>query len=117
MASVPASAPAAIGAEAPEKLSNIVQMSEFAHIRETLKACGGSRIETARKLGISERTLRYRLAKAREQGDDIARVANGGGQRSRARWRRTRRSCFSTSPSRASIHCRSRSEEQTSELQ
>src|SRR3546814_10083790 len=69
MASVPASAPAAIGAEAPEKLSNIVQMSEFAHIRETLKACGGSRIETARKLGISERTLRYRLAKAREQGD------------------------------------------------
>src|SRR3546814_1249497 len=76
MASVPASAPAAIGAEAPEKLSNIVQMSEFAHIRETLKACGGSRIETARKLGISERTLRYRLAKAREQGDDIARVAS-----------------------------------------
>ncbi|WP_156445815.1 helix-turn-helix domain-containing protein, partial [Sphingomonas sp. CCH9-F2] len=29
-------------------------------------------IETARRLGISERTLRYRLAKAREQGDDLA---------------------------------------------
>ena len=41
-------------------------MSEFAAIRETLQACGGSRIETARRLGISERTLRYRLAKARE---------------------------------------------------
>ncbi|MCM8731258.1 sigma-54 interaction domain-containing protein [Hephaestia sp. GCM10023244] len=61
---------------ASETLSNIVQMSEFAHIRETLRACGGSRMETARKLGISERTLRYRLAKAREQGEDIARVAS-----------------------------------------
>ncbi|TPG41288.1 AAA family ATPase [Sphingomonas koreensis] len=52
-------------------LGNIVQMSEFQAIRETLAACGGSRTETARRLGISERTLRYRLAKAREQGDDI----------------------------------------------
>ena len=52
-------------------LGKVVLMSEFAAIRETLAACGGSRIETARRLGISERTLRYRLAKAREQGDDI----------------------------------------------
>ncbi|MHA6721756.1 sigma-54 interaction domain-containing protein [Sphingomonas sp. RS2018] len=52
-------------------LGKVVQMSEFAAIRETLAACGGSRIETARRLGISERTLRYRLAKAREQGDTI----------------------------------------------
>jgi two-component system response regulator FlrC len=57
-------------------LGNIVQMSEFAAIRETLAACGGSRIETARRLGISERTLRYRLAKAREQGDDITRAVS-----------------------------------------
>ncbi|MEO5865514.1 MAG: sigma 54-interacting transcriptional regulator [Sphingomonas sp.] len=56
----------------PATLGNIVQMSEFAAIRETLRQCGGSRIETARRLGISERTLRYRLAKAREQGEDIA---------------------------------------------
>ncbi len=55
----------------PSTLGNIVQMSEFQAIRETLLACGGSRIETARRLGISERTLRYRLAKAREQGEDI----------------------------------------------
>ena len=62
-------------AETPtDTLGTIVQMSEFAAIRETLKACGGSRIETARRLGISERTLRYRLAKAREQGEDFARV-------------------------------------------
>ena len=52
-------------------LGNIVQMSEFQAIRDTLAQCNGSRIETARRLGISERTLRYRLAKAREQGDDI----------------------------------------------
>jgi len=56
----------------PATLGKVVQMSEFAAIRETLAACGGSRIETARRLGISERTLRYRLAKAREQGDEIA---------------------------------------------
>jgi two-component system response regulator FlrC len=47
-------------------------MSEFAAIRDTLAACGGSRIETARRLGISERTLRYRLARAREQGESFA---------------------------------------------
>jgi two-component system response regulator FlrC len=62
--------------EAPARLSNIVQLSEFQAIRETLAACGGSRLETAKRLGISERTLRYRLAKAREQGDDIVRVAS-----------------------------------------
>lgn len=62
--------------ERPETLSNIVQMHEFQAIRETLAECNGSRIETARRLGISERTLRYRLAKAREQGEDIAQAAS-----------------------------------------
>jgi two-component system response regulator FlrC len=56
-----------------DTLANVVQFSEFHAIRETLAACGGSRIETAKRLGISERTLRYRLAKAREQGEDITR--------------------------------------------
>ena len=63
--------PAVPEAEPPATLGNIVQMSEFAAIRDTLRACNGSRIETAKRLGISERTLRYRLAKAREQGEDI----------------------------------------------
>jgi two-component system response regulator FlrC len=62
--------------DGPQTLGKVVQMSEFQAIRETLAACGGSRIETARRLGISERTLRYRLAKAREQGEDILRVAS-----------------------------------------
>ena len=66
-------AAAPIAPAAPATLGNVVQMSEFQAIREMLAACGGSRIETARRLGISERTLRYRLAKAREQGDDLAR--------------------------------------------
>ena len=70
----PAPTPAAAPADAT--LGKVVQMSEFQAIRDTLKACNGSRIETARRLGISERTLRYRLAKAREQGDDIAAAAS-----------------------------------------
>jgi len=53
-------------------LGEVVQISEFAAIRDMLRLCNGSRIETARRLGISERTLRYRLAKAREQGEDFA---------------------------------------------
>ncbi|QNE32814.1 helix-turn-helix domain-containing protein [Sphingomonas sp. NBWT7] len=65
LAAVPAS-------DEPATLGHVVQLSEFAAIRETMKACGGNRIETARRLGISERTLRYRLAKAREQGEEIA---------------------------------------------
>lgn len=57
-------------------LGKVVQMSEFAAIREMLAACGGNRVETAKRLGISERTLRYRLAKAREQGEEIIRPSS-----------------------------------------
>ena len=74
-APLPAIQPATPAASPSATLGKVVQMSEFAAIRETLAACGGSRIETARRLGISERTLRYRLARAREQGEDI--VSNG----------------------------------------
>ena len=56
---------------AAASLGEVAQMSEFAAIRQMLRVCNGSRTETARRLGISERTLRYRLAKAREQGEDI----------------------------------------------
>ncbi len=56
-----------------DTLADVVQLSEFHAIRAALAACGGSRIETARRLGISERTLRYRIARAREQGEDITR--------------------------------------------
>ena len=62
---------------AAETLGRVVEISEFAAIRDTLRQCGGNRIETARRLGISERTLRYRLAKARERGEDFARHGPG----------------------------------------
>ena len=56
------------GPVAGRKLSKVVQLSEARAIMETLDACGGKRAEAARQLGISERTLRYRLASFREAG-------------------------------------------------
>ena len=50
------------------KLAKVVQLSEARAIMDTLDACGGKRAEAARQLGISERTLRYRLASFREAG-------------------------------------------------
>ncbi|GAA5785991.1 sigma-54-dependent Fis family transcriptional regulator [Chitiniphilus shinanonensis] len=38
------------------------------HILETLKACGGVRKLAAERLGMSERTLRYKLQQYREEG-------------------------------------------------
>jgi two-component system response regulator FlrC len=52
----------------PRRLSNIVQIHEARAIMEVLAACNGSRVAAARQLGISERTLRYRLASFREAG-------------------------------------------------
>ena len=57
---------------ATRRLSNIVQLSEERAIMETLEVCGGSRIAAARQLGISERTLRYRLASFRDAGLVVA---------------------------------------------
>lgn len=70
------SAPSHDPAETGGKLSNIVQMHEARAILDTLEACGGSRVAAARELGISERTLRYRLASFREAG-----IAVAGGRR------------------------------------
>lgn len=64
--------------DAPRKLSSVVQISEARAIMETLEACGGNRGRAARELGISERTLRYRLASLREAGIEISRTAMGG---------------------------------------
>ncbi|WP_428771767.1 sigma-54-dependent transcriptional regulator [Vibrio sp.] len=44
---------------------------EYAIIMETLSECNGRRKEMAEKLGISPRTLRYKLAKMRDAGIDI----------------------------------------------
>jgi len=45
-----------------EPLGRQVRSQEHDMIRRTLNACNGRRIDTARQLGISERTLRYKLA-------------------------------------------------------
>lgn len=61
-----------IAEPAAKRLSNIVQISEAKAIMQTLDACGGNRIAAARELGISERTLRYRLAAFRDAGLAVA---------------------------------------------
>lgn len=66
----PADAP--LAAEERGRLSNIVQISEARAIMAALEACGGRRALAARELGISERTLRYRLASFREAGIAVA---------------------------------------------
>lgn len=42
---------------------------EKKHILEVLAACGGSRKKAVERLGISERTLRYKLQQYREEGN------------------------------------------------
>jgi two-component system response regulator FlrC len=64
-------APAPIPATDPT-LGNIVRLHEVQAIQDALASCGGNRTETARRLGISERTLRYRLARIREAGGTVA---------------------------------------------
>ena len=43
---------------------------EREHILSTLREFAGSRKKTVEKLGISERTLRYKLQQYREEGYD-----------------------------------------------
>ncbi|AKQ43169.2 hypothetical protein CP97_04580 [Aurantiacibacter atlanticus] len=53
-------------------LSAIVRQSEAQIILDTLDGNNGNRLATAKALGISERTLRYRLASMREAGLMVA---------------------------------------------
>lgn len=58
-------------AETPAVVSDIKEL-EKRHILETLKSLGGARKSTAEKLGMSERTLRYKLQQYREQNPDLS---------------------------------------------
>lgn len=49
-------------------LGNELRQQEHQIILDTLLSCNGSRKKVAEKLGISPRTLRYKLAKMREMG-------------------------------------------------
>ncbi len=66
-----ASAPARVQ-DQPRRLSSVVQQSEAEAIMDVLAAVGGNRVAAARELGISERTLRYRLAAFRDAGLALA---------------------------------------------
>ena len=71
----PAATHPAAEAKRPANLSTIAQLSEPRAIMEALDSVGGHRANAARALGISERTLRYRLASFREAG-----IAVGAGR-------------------------------------
>lgn len=55
-------------------LGEDLKKREFEVIIDTLRTLGGSKKQTAEKLGISPRTLRYKLARMRESGIDVERV-------------------------------------------
>jgi two-component system response regulator FlrC len=66
----PAQLDAAAGSGAPA-LQQTMQRAERDVILEALRAAHGSRREVAEKLGISPRTLRYKLARIRSAGIDV----------------------------------------------
>ena len=55
----------------PDSLGDELQTQEYTIILETLNQCNGSRKDVADKLGISPRTLRYKMAKMRDSGVNI----------------------------------------------
>jgi len=65
-APAPVEARPAIAQAERASLADIARASEMDAIRAALEATGGKRLQAAARLGISERTLRYRLAEMRE---------------------------------------------------
>ena len=55
----------------PCNLENNLKNKEFEIIIDVLRQQRGSRSKTAEQLGISARTLRYKLAKMRDSGIDV----------------------------------------------
>ncbi|SEG58490.1 sigma-54-dependent transcriptional regulator [Marinobacterium lutimaris] len=69
--SVAAVSAPAVAAETEEQagvLGQDLRQREYQLIIDALNACGGSRKDASEKLGISPRTLRYKLARMREEG-------------------------------------------------
>ena len=54
-----------------DKLGSELKLQEHQIILDTLLACRGSRKDVAERLGISPRTLRYKIAKMRDSGIEI----------------------------------------------
>ncbi|MET4162963.1 two-component system response regulator FlrC [Marinobacterium sp. MBR-111] len=58
-------------------LGKDLKQHEYQLIVEALRATSGSRKDAAEKLGISPRTLRYKLARMREEGIDLESLLSG----------------------------------------
>ena len=54
-----------------DKLGSELKFQEHQIILDTLHACRGSRKDVAERLGISPRTLRYKIARMRDSGIQI----------------------------------------------
>ncbi len=54
-----------------DRLGSELKQQEHQIILDTLQDCNGSRKAVADRLGISPRTLRYKLAQMREAGIDL----------------------------------------------
>ncbi|EPN52111.1 sigma-54 dependent transcriptional regulator/response regulator FleR, partial [Pseudomonas syringae pv. actinidiae ICMP 19096] len=65
------SAGVGVGAESAGALGDDLRRREFQMIIDTLRAERGRRKEAAERLGISPRTLRYKLAQMRDAGMDV----------------------------------------------
>ncbi|GHT87712.1 sigma-54-dependent Fis family transcriptional regulator [Betaproteobacteria bacterium] len=70
-AAPPAAPVASAAASVPPTLPGNMRDLEREHILGTLREMGGSRKKTVEKLGISERTLRYKLQQYRNEGYDV----------------------------------------------
>ena len=57
--------------QSDDKLGSELKLQEHQIILDTLHACQGSRKAVAERLGISPRTLRYKIAKMRDSGIEI----------------------------------------------
>ncbi|WP_417534250.1 sigma-54-dependent transcriptional regulator [Marinobacterium stanieri] len=64
-------------AEPDGLLGNDLKQHEYQLIVEALRATNGSRKDASEKLGISPRTLRYKLARMREEGIDLESMLAG----------------------------------------
>ena len=67
----PSASPSAAPTEAPVDLQSAVRLNEHQVIMATL-ASTPSKTEAAKRLGISPRTLRYKMAQLREHGMNMA---------------------------------------------
>jgi two-component system, response regulator FlrC len=57
--------------EDDSKLGSELRQQEHQIILDTLHSCNGRRKDVAERLGISPRTLRYKLARMRDVGIDL----------------------------------------------